>query len=109
MAEAGRAPRLFAIEEGLPRQIPLLKGHRLNGDTRPPDEDIGLSQAFSTHLPFNDDGELHMVGHADPAGIGGVDMLDKAFRFGLAIEDRHQGGGVDDHFGRPLSSYSRSA
>jgi len=69
----------------------------------------GLAQAVRAELALDHHRELDSVGDADPADLGVVDPFDEGLRLRLAVEDRDQSGRIDDHFGRPRSSYSSSA
>src|SRR5260370_26212914 len=45
----------------------------------------------------------------DPADVGGAEAFNEAPRLRLPIEDGDEGGRVEDHLGRPCSSYKSSA
>src|SRR3546814_4199807 len=95
---------LAQIEKRQSGQFAIIERHRFNHDAGAAKEGFSLAHPFGTELAFDGHRQLDIAGDADAAGIGIMDGLCEGRRFGFAIEDRDQGRGVEDHFGRPLSS-----
>lgn len=92
------------IEECLSGQTTLLHGHWLDVGRCGAEEGISLPYPLWPELLFDHHAQSQIACHADPAGCGTVDQSRERSRLPLAIEDRHHGGRVDYHFGRPSSS-----
>src|ERR1035438_4271842 len=97
------------IEEGLPRQVRLFHRDRLDDDFSPTEEHVALAACLRTNLPLNHHREFDEIGGADAATRCIMNHLDIQFQFRLSEEDSGQGGRVENHFGRPFSSYRKSA
>jgi hypothetical protein len=100
-----RVASLTEIKEGLPSQVRMFDRNRLNNDFSSPQKHIALATDIRTQLAFYHYRELNKIGGADPATISLMNHLDITVSLGLAEEDGAQCGRVENHFGRPRSSY----
>ena len=107
--QARLVPAFAEVEKSLPGEVTLLKGDGLDDNARAPEEGFRLASAVRAELALDRHRELDMVCDTDPADVGGVDAFDEVSRLRLPIEDGDEGGRIEDHFGRPCSSYKRSA
>ena len=95
---------LAEVEKGLTGEFAVLDSHRFDDDAGAAEEGFGLAHAFGTELAFDRHRQFDMSGDADAIDVGVVNPFDEGLRLRLAVEDRDQRRGVDDHFGRPCSS-----
>ena len=95
---------LAEVQKGLARKLAMRDCHRLNRNSGAPEENLRLAHPLRAELVFDDDRQFDVTCDADPADIGVVNELCEFHRLGLPVEDRDQGRGVEDHFGRPFSS-----
>src|ERR1022692_1466851 len=97
------------IEEGLPCQVRLFHCDWLDDDFSSSKECVALAARLRNDMPLDHHLEFDKIGSADSATFGVMDNLGIQFQFGLSKEDGSQSGGVEDHLGRPFSSYRKSA
>jgi len=97
------------IQKGLTRKVPVLDGEWFYEDTRPAEKHIALATGIRPDLTFNHYAEFDEVGNADQAAIRVMNELSVAGGFGLPEKDGSKRGSVQNHFGRPCSSYRNSA
>ena len=107
--QARLVPAFAEVEKSLPSQLALLDGDGLDDEARAAEEGVGLARAVRTELALDHHREFDMVRHADPADVGRADAFNEVSRLRLPVEDGDEGGRVDDHLGRPCSSYRSSA
>lgn len=92
------------VKKRLSGQMALLNYHGFYVNYCTAEEGIGLPHAFRPELLFDYHGQFQVVCHTDPTGCGIIDQSREGNCFRLAVKDRHHGGCVYNHFGRPSSS-----
>jgi anti-sigma B factor antagonist len=97
------------IEKRLPREMRLFHRDRFNNHSRPAEKNIALTSRVWLSLALNNDRQLYEIRRAHRTAVGCVDEFRVVRGFGLAKKNGHQRGCVQDHLGRPCSSYSNSA
>ncbi len=102
-------PTFAKAMECLPRNVRLLDGERLDCDASALQKQIALFDRMHSDLAFENDREFDKIGGADSATIGIVNGLNVNIRPGLPEKYGGKGGRIQNHFGRPSSSYRNSA
>lgn len=102
--EARLVAAFAEIEKGLPGEFPVVERYGLKRDGRTPEKSLGLLHRLGTELAFDNHRQLNVIRHAHPAVIGIVNGLRESGGFRLPVKNGDQGGCIEDHFGRPLSS-----
>lgn len=100
---------LTEVQESLTRKMRLLDGYRFDNDARRAKENVALPGSVPSDLTLNDERKLDEVGSADQAALGVMNQRRIMGSFGLPKENRSERGCIEDHFGRPRSSYKYSA
>jgi len=83
----------------------LLDCKRLDNDACPAEKHIALAGDFRPGLTLDDYGELQKAPDANETALRTMDEPDVAVGFRFPEQNRHQRGRVQDHLGRPCSSY----
>ena len=86
----------------------LRESHRRELNARGFKEGIQFQASFRAAAAFQNDGRFECVGDRHAAVGSGRNQLFVALCVGFTLEDREQGGGVDNQVGRPWSSSSAS-
>ena len=100
----GVAATFAKIAVGFASDACLGFGDRLNEEFGGADEVVEAAAGDRVAATVNYGGGFDVVDGGDAPGLGGGDGLGKRVRFGLIAEDGDEGGRVDDHRGKPLSS-----
>lgn len=106
--QSGRMTAFPEVEKGLPRQVGVLDGDWLDDNLSAAKENIALTAGIRANLSFDHHCKLHKIGGADAADVGVMDDPYITVGFGLSEKDGRECGGVENHFGRPRSSYRNS-
>jgi len=102
-------PPFSEIEKRLPRQLCLLHCDWLDDNVRSTEKYITLTSRLRTNLSLYRHRYFHKIGSADAAPVSLRNHFDKTCSLRFPEEDCRQRGSVENHFGRPCSSYKNSA
>src|SRR5205807_384627 len=97
------------IRISLAGQESLLFRDRLNGNAGSAEKRIALKEALVTDATFRDNRGLDKGCGGNSTGRRRRDSIDENFETRLTEHDGEHGRSIQDHLGRPFSSYRRSA
>src|SRR5712664_998570 len=107
--EAGGMAAFAVVGVALASQECLLFSDRLDGNARTTEKRVALAYSMVANPAFRNDGSLDKGCGGNSAVRRGGNGLNENLASGLAENDGGNGGCVQDHVGRPFSSYKRSA
>src|SRR5712664_278177 len=107
--EAGGMAAFAVVGVALASQECLLFSDRLDGNARTTEKRVALAYSMVANPAFRNDGSLDKGCGGNSAVRRGGNGLNENLESRLAENDGENGGCVQDHFGRPFSSYRRSA
>ena len=76
-------PPFAEVEKSLPSQVPLLEGDGFDDNASASKEGLGPAHAVGTELALDHHREFDVIGHTDPANVGGVNAFNEVSRLQL--------------------------
>src|SRR5260370_31695851 len=106
---AGGLAASAVVGVGLACQESLLFGDGLDGNAGGAEKGVALAEALVAKASFRHNRGLNEGSGGDSTHRRTSDSIHKNLKARLAKHDGENCGSVQDHFGRPFSSYKRSA